>query len=95
MTFFIVTLVSTLWLVVVGALLYSFQAFNLHTGVAKSVADGSIYMAILALAIIFTIAVIFPALLLLQPLRLWHVLRDERRAVTPRQRFRGKFGLSL
>ncbi|KAG6868499.1 hypothetical protein C0993_002037 [Termitomyces sp. T159_Od127] len=87
-TFYILASVATLWLIAVGALLYSFQAFNLHDEVAKSVASGSIYMAILALAIIFTVAVIFPALLLLQPFRLWNVLRDERQAVTPRQRFR-------
>ncbi|KAG6873836.1 hypothetical protein C0995_010448 [Termitomyces sp. Mi166 len=85
---FILTSVATLWLIAVGALLYSFQAFNSHTEVAKSVASGAIYMAILALAIIFTVAFIFPALLLLQPFRLWHVLHDERQAVTPRQRFR-------
>ncbi|KAG6919045.1 hypothetical protein DXG01_009755 [Tephrocybe rancida] len=93
-TFFILTSVATLWLVAIGALLYAFQAFSSRSGVAKSVASGSIYMGILALAIIFTIAVIFPALLMLQPFRLWHVLRDEQQAVTPRQRFRGLIFLS-
>ncbi|KAG6842425.1 hypothetical protein C0991_007555 [Blastosporella zonata] len=87
-TFFILTSVATLWPIAVGALIYSLQAFDSHSGVAKSIASGSIYMSILALAIIFNVAVIFPALLLLQPSRLWRVLRDEKQAVTPRQRFR-------
>ncbi|KAG6811858.1 hypothetical protein H0H92_005529 [Tricholoma furcatifolium] len=87
-TFFILTTVATIWLVIAGALLYSFQAFNSQAGIAKSIASGAIYMSILALAIIFIIAVIYPALLLLQPFRLWRVLRDERQAMTPRQRFR-------
>ncbi|KAG6851331.1 hypothetical protein H0H93_005729 [Arthromyces matolae] len=90
-TFAILALVATIWLTAVGALLYSFEAFNSHSGVAKSVANGSIYMGILALAIIFSIAIIFPGLLLLQPFRLWRVLRDERHAVTPRQRFRAVY----
>ncbi|KNZ80609.1 hypothetical protein J132_04851 [Termitomyces sp. J132] len=90
-TFFILASVAALWLIIVGALLYSFQAFNSHTEIAKSVANGSIYMAILALAIIFTVAVIFPALLLLQPFHLMHVLRHKRQAVTPRQRFRAVY----
>ncbi|KAG6846106.1 hypothetical protein H0H87_006470 [Tephrocybe sp. NHM501043] len=90
-TFFLLATVATLWLVVVGALLYSLRAFDLGVEITKSIASGSIYMAILALAIIFNVAVIFPALLLLQPFRLWHVLKDERQAVTPRQRFRAVY----
>lgn len=47
-------------------------------------------MSILALSIVVNVAIIFPALLLLQPFRLWRVIRTERQAVTPRQRFRGE-----
>jgi calcium permeable stress-gated cation channel len=47
-------------------------------------------MSILALSIVISLAVISPALLLLQPVRLWRVLRAERQALTPRQRFRGR-----
>jgi len=46
-------------------------------------------MSILALALVLNVAIIFPACLLLQPFRLWRVLRAEKQAVTPRQRFRG------
>jgi hypothetical protein len=54
------------------------------------VADGSIYMSALALVIVLNVAVIFPGLLLLQPVRLWHLRRAEKEALTPRQTFRGK-----
>ncbi|KAF7326857.1 MPN domain-containing protein [Mycena venus] len=60
-------------------------------GRTESVANGAIYMAILALSVLFTCAIIFPGLLLLQPLRLWTVLRAEKSAVTPRQRFRAVY----
>ncbi|KAF8079018.1 hypothetical protein FPV67DRAFT_1467201 [Lyophyllum atratum] len=90
-TFFILTSVAALWLITVGAILFSLRAFSSNSGTSQSVANGSIYMSILALSIILNVAIIFPALLLLQPFRLWHVLRDERQAVTPRQRFRAVY----
>ncbi len=43
------------------------------------------------MAVLMTLAIIFPALLMLQPVRLWRVLKEEKAAVTPRQRFRGEF----
>lgn len=89
-TFFILTSVAALWLVAVGAILSALRAFSINIGIAESVASGSIYMSILALSVIVNLAIIFPALLVLQPLRLWRVLREERQAITPRQRFRGK-----
>jgi calcium permeable stress-gated cation channel len=89
MTFFILTIAS-LWLITVGALLHSLHAFSVPSGISQSVANGSIYMGILALSIVIGLAIIFPALLLLQPVRLWHVLQAERQALTPRQRFRGR-----
>lgn len=88
-TFYILTTVAALVLITVGALLFAMQAFDSGLGAAQSVANGSIYMSILALCLVVTVAVIFPALIMLQPFRLWHVVRAERRAVTPRQRFRG------
>lgn len=46
-------------------------------------------MSAMALSIIVQVAIIIPGLLLLQPVRLWKLVREERQAVTPRQRFRG------
>jgi hypothetical protein len=89
-TFFILTSVAAIWLIAVGALLFALRAFTFNSQVSQSVANGSIYMSILALSIVVNVAIIFPALLLLQPIRLWRVLRAERQAVTPRQRFRGE-----
>ncbi|THV01445.1 hypothetical protein K435DRAFT_750308 [Dendrothele bispora CBS 962.96] len=90
-TFLFLTLVTAILIIVVGALLFSMQAFSTGSTPSRSVASGSIYMAALALTIIIQIAIIFPGVLLLQPLRLWHVLRAEKHAVTPRQRFRAVY----
>jgi hypothetical protein len=80
---------AAIWLIAVGALLFSMRSFNDGAGEAISTANGSIYMAVMALAIILNIAIIFPGLMLLQPRRLLRVLKAERQAITPRQRFRG------
>lgn len=92
--FYVLVGIAAIWLITVGALIYSLQAFNDAgaggtDGRTESVANGAIYMAILALSVVFACAIIFPGLLLLQPVRLWKVLKAERSAVTPRQRFRG------
>lgn len=87
-TFFILTAVAAIWLIAVGAVLFAVQALTSNTERTKTVANGSIYASALALTLIITVAIIFPALLLLQPFRLWHVILAERHAVTPRQRFR-------
>ncbi|KAF8910016.1 hypothetical protein CPB84DRAFT_1764373 [Gymnopilus junonius] len=90
-TFFVLTVVGTIWLVAIGAILFSMQALNTHTAPTETIANGSVFMSILCLALIINVAIIFPALLLLQPLRLWRVLRAEKQAVTPRQRFRAVY----
>lgn len=89
--FYMVVCVAVIGLVAAGALLYAFGALSLGTRASKTVADGSIYIAILVLAIIINIAIASPALLILQPLRLRQVLRAERTARTPRQRFRATY----
>ncbi|KAJ7058112.1 hypothetical protein C8F01DRAFT_1149575 [Mycena amicta] len=89
--FYILVGIGAIWLITVGALIYTLQAFNSDGQKTTSVADGSIYMAIVALSIVFTVAIIFPGLLLLQPFRLYRVLRAQGRAVTPRQRFRAMY----
>ncbi|KAF7297179.1 MPN domain-containing protein [Mycena indigotica] len=89
--FYILVGIGAIWLVTVGALIYTLQAFNSDGQQTASVADGSIFMAILALSLVFTVAIIFPGLLLLQPFRLYRVLRAQGRAVTPRQRFRAMY----
>ena len=47
-------------------------------------------MSAFFLALVVNVAIIVPGLLLLQPSRLRKILWHERRAITPRQRFRGK-----
>ncbi|EJU01091.1 hypothetical protein DACRYDRAFT_108421 [Dacryopinax primogenitus] len=90
-TFFILTIIAGIWLVTVSALLLGLEAFKLAWNQAGSVADGSIYIAVLALTIILNLACIAPALLLINIPRLWKVRRGERKAVTPRQRFRAMY----
>ena len=90
--FYVVVFVAVIGLVAAGALLFAFGALSRGTRTSKTVADGSIYIAILVLAIIINIAIVSPGLLMLQPLHLRKVLRAERTARTPRQRFRGRHG---
>ena len=88
--FYVVVCVAVIGLVAAGALLYAFDALSRGIRVSKTVADGSIYITILVLAILINIAIASPALLMLQPFRLRQVLRAEWTAKTPRQRFRGR-----
>ncbi|KZS96094.1 hypothetical protein SISNIDRAFT_451774 [Sistotremastrum niveocremeum HHB9708] len=87
-TFCLLVIISTIWLVAVGALIFSLRSFDLSNARTRSVANGSIYMAAFLLAVLINLAIIAPALLLLQPVRLWSTLRHEKSALTPRQRFR-------
>jgi hypothetical protein len=89
--FYLIVGVAVIGLIVAGALLYAFSALSNGTRVSKTVADGSIYIAILVLAILINIAIVSPALLMLQPLHLRQVLRAEKTARTPRQRFRATY----
>ena len=92
--FYMIVAISVIGLVVAGALLYAFGALSQGTRRGETVADGTIYIAILLLAIVINVAIISPALLLLQPLRLRRVLSAEKAAKSPRQRFRGIVGIS-
>jgi hypothetical protein len=89
-TFIVLTVMGGVWLTAIGAVLYAVNAFQ-DDGASKTVADGSILMTVLVLALVINVAIVAPGLLMLQPFRLWRVVRDERRAITPRQRFRGRF----
>ena len=90
-TFFVLTGVGALWLIAIGAILFSIQGISTNTEPTISVSNGAVYMSVLALALIINVAIIMPATLLLQPIRLWRVIRAEKAAVTPRQRFRGMY----
>lgn len=87
--FYVVVCVPVIGLVTAGAILYAFNALSEGKRRSETVADGTIYIAILLLAIVINVAITSPALLMLQPLRLRQVLSAERAAKTPRQRFRG------
>ena len=93
--FYIVVCVAVIGLVTAGAILYAFGALSEGKRRSETVADGSIYIAILAVAIVIVVAITSPALLMLQPLRLRQVLNAEKAAKTPRQRFRGMIGIFL
>jgi calcium permeable stress-gated cation channel len=92
--FYMVVSVSVIGLVVAGALLYAFGALSQGVRRSETIADGSIYIAILLLAIVVNLAITSPALLVLQPLQLRRVLNAEKAAKTPRQRFRGIVAIS-
>ena len=88
--FYILLVVGGVWMFTTGAIIFSLQAFSSDSGESRSVANGAIYMSAFAAVLVFNVAIIFPGLLMLQPIRLWKVLRAEKAAVTPRQRFRGQ-----
>lgn len=88
--FYALLLVGTVWLCTAGVMLFTFGAFSTGVNESLTVADGAVYMGAFAAALLLTVAIVVPACLLLQPMRLWRVLRDEKAAVTPRQRFRGE-----
>ncbi|EKM83976.1 hypothetical protein AGABI1DRAFT_124299 [Agaricus bisporus var. burnettii JB137-S8] len=89
--FYFLVITATMFLTAAGGLLFALQAFVDGSRHARSIASGSIYITVLILAIVILFAVIVPGLLLLQPIRLWNVLRAEQLAVTPRQRFRAVY----
>jgi hypothetical protein len=88
LTFFVLTTAAVIWIVLAGALVFALPAFKSHGQRPKTVADGTIYLAGFALTLVLNVAIIFPGLMLLQPGRLWYVMRLYKRSVTPRQRFR-------
>lgn len=88
--FYAILCVGSIWLFTLAAILFAFAAFDNNTMQTLTVATGAIYAGVFAMALILTVATIAPALLLLQPARLWRVLREEKHALTPRQRFRGQ-----
>ncbi|KAI0073700.1 hypothetical protein K474DRAFT_1666269 [Panus rudis PR-1116 ss-1] len=90
-TFYVLTIIALVWLFGIGAVLISMDAFNSSSHEAASIANGTVYMSAFAMMLVMNVAVIFPGLLLLQPVRLWRVVRAEREAVTPRQRFRAVY----
>ncbi|KAK0465471.1 uncharacterized protein EV420DRAFT_1637605 [Desarmillaria tabescens] len=90
-TFYVLVSVAVIWILTIGALLFALHAFSGDLDKATTVAKGSVYMTVFALSIVLQIAIIFPGLLLLQPLRLWSVIRNERYAITPRQHFRAMY----
>ncbi|KAF8587371.1 hypothetical protein K439DRAFT_1630859 [Ramaria rubella] len=90
-TFFILTVVCCIWLVACGSMIFALEAFASSSGRTQTVASGSVYFSAFLLVLIINVAIISPALLLLQPLRLWRLLRREKSALTPRQRFRAVY----
>jgi hypothetical protein len=90
-TFFVLTVVGTLWILAIGAILFSMQAISSNTGITRSLANGAMYMSTFTLALIINVAIIIPACLALQPFQLWAVIRAEKHAITPRQNFRGMY----
>ncbi|KAI5123599.1 hypothetical protein M0805_003416 [Coniferiporia weirii] len=90
-SFFILTVVGVMWFTAAGAVIFAIGAFAVGSERVTTVANGAIYMSIFFLALVANVTVISPGLLLLQPARLKALLRHEKRAVTPRQRFRALY----
>lgn len=91
LVFYTITVMVAAFTITAGALLFALEAFKLEVDIAKTVATGCVYMSAFAFVLVINVAVIFPGLMLLQPIRLWSVLHSEQDAVTPRQRFRAVY----
>ena len=91
--FYMIVCVAVIGLITASVILYAFGALSEGTRRSKTVADGSIYIAILLLAIVINVAPTSSALLMLQPLRLRRILSAEKATKTPRQRFRGMIAI--
>lgn len=94
-TFVVLIVAAGVWMIGLGAILFSLQALDTGSGATTSVAEGAIYTAAFILVLGLNLAFIAPGLLLLQPVRLWKLGMAQWRALTPRQHFRGKHVLRL
>lgn len=91
----VIVLICGVWLVTIGGILFATDALANNHAQAPTVAEGAVYIAILMMLILFNLAIIAPGLQLLQPVRMMKVMRAQKKAVTPRQRFRGKSARSV
>jgi len=82
------------WIVSVGAVIFSLNSLDVGTLETQTISDGTVYVAGFLMVLMMNAAIIAPALQLLRPLRLAKTISRERRAITPRQHFRGKFSAS-
>ncbi|THH33123.1 hypothetical protein EUX98_g1076 [Antrodiella citrinella] len=89
--FYILVIIAAIWMFGIACILFAMRAFNTGIGETKAIANGAIYISAFAMMLAMNVAVIFPALLMLQPFRVWRVLRAEKAAFTPRQRFRAVY----
>lgn len=89
-SFLILVAICGFWIVSVGAVIFSIQAFDTGEQKSEMVANGTVYVAGFLLVLVVNAAIIAPALMLLRPLRLARTMSRERRARTPRQEFRGE-----
>ncbi|ORX33503.1 hypothetical protein BD324DRAFT_658318 [Kockovaella imperatae] len=87
-TFYLLLFTTLFWLITVAALEFAVQSLVLEVQSARFVGDGAIFSTWFVFIILLNIAVIVPALYLLQPKRLWNFFCSRRRTTTPRQRFR-------
>ncbi|KDQ20481.1 hypothetical protein BOTBODRAFT_308811 [Botryobasidium botryosum FD-172 SS1] len=89
--YFIMVFIAGFWLFTLSALLFGVDAFAANLNKASTVAAGSIYIGAFLLALVLSVAIIAPGLLMLQPVRMWRLLRAQKWAITPRQKFRASY----
>ncbi|KAG9015185.1 hypothetical protein FRB94_004304 [Tulasnella sp. JGI-2019a] len=86
--FTVLVVICGVLLVVIGGILFATSALANGSAQGTTVAEGAVYIAILMMLIMFNLAIIAPGLLLLKPVRLWKLIRQQRKSITPRQNFR-------
>ncbi|KAF8321602.1 hypothetical protein DL93DRAFT_2072348 [Clavulina sp. PMI_390] len=90
-TFVVLVAVAGIWMIGLGAVLYSLESFSAGAQETTTVAEGAIYAAAFVLILGLNMAFIAPGLLMLQPTRLLRVTIGQWKALTPRQHFRALY----
>ncbi|KAH7100165.1 hypothetical protein BKA62DRAFT_801451 [Auriculariales sp. MPI-PUGE-AT-0066] len=90
-SFFIMVAICGFWIVSVGAVIFSTSSLDEGRAETQTVSNGTIYVAGFLMVLLMNAAIIAPGLQLLRPFHLAKTLSRQRRAVTPRQRFRAMY----
>ncbi|GJJ09404.1 hypothetical protein Clacol_003626 [Clathrus columnatus] len=87
-TFIFLNATYGFWLVACGSVIFSLESFAVGVHRTQAVADGILYFASFLIVLTFALAMIYPALWIIQPMRLAQFYRRKNFTLTPRQRFR-------
>ncbi|OCF59137.1 hypothetical protein L486_03638 [Kwoniella mangroviensis CBS 10435] len=86
--FHLLLCITVEWTVLVVALEYAVQGFAINVQESRTVGDGAVFSTWFVFVLLLNLAFVLPAVYLLQPHRLFKYLRERKKVITPRQRYR-------